>query len=240
MNEDKVIIKYPMMPQYLVMDFDSLTESMAIQSGEEADFDKILESASKLSDEMSLDMTLAVLAAIDDSEMVYEKNHVFMVDGAEVKSAAVTINFTKDTFVNVFNAYFDYMMNSEAFYNYIKEYSIEDMGTFEDYKQSFAEAKEELVAEFKDSDVEIDKIFKKLKFDVIIGFEADDILDLSALTEIADGQLAADVVQLTEDGGNTTVSALDADSGAWVDVVVLTDTAGLSVAALDTDGQLVL
>lgn len=76
--------------------------------------------------------------------------------------------------------------------------------------------------------------------DIIIGFSSDDILDLSALTEITGPQLATDVVQLTQSGGNTTVSALNADSGLWVDVVVLTDVTGLSVTALDTDGQLIL
>ncbi|MDH3740170.1 MAG: hypothetical protein OER56_01115 [Hyphomicrobiales bacterium] len=76
--------------------------------------------------------------------------------------------------------------------------------------------------------------------DIIIGFSSDDILDLSALTEITGAQTATDVVQLTVSGGNTTVSALDADNGVWVDVVVLTDVNGLSVTALDTDGQLIL
>lgn len=76
--------------------------------------------------------------------------------------------------------------------------------------------------------------------DIIIGFSSEDILDLSALTEMTGAQSATDVVQVTQSGGNTTVSALNADNGVWVDVAVLTDVTGLTVTTLDTDGQLIL
>ncbi len=76
--------------------------------------------------------------------------------------------------------------------------------------------------------------------DTIVGFETDDILDLSALTEIAAGQSATDVVQLKEAGGHTTVSAFNAATSVWVNVTVLADVTGLTVETLDANGQLVL
>ncbi len=76
--------------------------------------------------------------------------------------------------------------------------------------------------------------------DSIADFSGEDVLDLRNAANISEGQDIADVVALTEDNGNTTVSVLYQGTGAWHDVVVLEGVTNLSLTDLQDNGQILV
>jgi hypothetical protein len=169
---DKMVIKYPVLPQYIVVDMKEMIDAANEQSElpVKLDYLTLIGDLENLSNTWLPGFSAKVLESMDEKSMTLLDTYDFTMNGETVKSKAIQINMTPDMMINMMYAVIDQTKESRELYDVLKKYDTENtLGTFEEYQKTLADGKTELSA---DPEIEsLKKMMENMQYSYIIGYD---------------------------------------------------------------------
>lgn len=167
---DQVILKYPLMPQYLVLKVEEVIETINESTGLTLTYEGLLDDFKTIMVDWYPKYMEASMAAITPEDLTLIDNHTFKVGEETYTSKALQINFSQETFKKSTEALVTSLKDSEALYNVIKKYDTENtIESFEVYQETVALALEELMAVYDSEDMA--SIYDGMTFNYVIGYD---------------------------------------------------------------------
>ncbi len=171
---DKLIVNYPMMPKYIVIDINEVL-GMANESGElgfELDYatiianlDPIMEDYMKISKEV-------IFENLKDEDIEFIEEYTFTFKGEETKTEALKLNVRIDNVDDYMKSFFVKAKDVESFRSIIDLFNTEEEVTMEVYNAYIDEALTEMEA----SEAELLSAYDNMtinQYDIILGYDKD-------------------------------------------------------------------
>lgn len=146
---DKAIIKYPVMPDYLVLDMEKAMDLV----NQEADLPMELDYTSIIADLETLSKTFLPKymakynGTINEKDVSLIEDYTYTINGKTVKSCALKMTLSPESIIGTYDALYAQVAESKELYDIIKKYDTENqLGTFEAYQKAIADNKTEVFA----------------------------------------------------------------------------------------------
>ncbi len=165
---DQMIVKYPVMPQYIVVDFkevlDKATESADMPV--KVDYASLIADLETLSNTWLPGFSTKVLEGADEKSMELIESYEFTLNGVKSKSKAIKVTLTAEAVMNMFNAAIAQTKDSKELYTVLKKYDTTGaIGTFEEYQALITEGNSALELD------ELKKAMENVQYAYIIGYD---------------------------------------------------------------------
>lgn len=168
----QMIIKYPLLPNYIVVDLAELLEKASEEGGLPftLDYDAIVADLTTVMNELMPKLNVEMMKLINEESLEIIDAYTFTVDGESVTSKALKIDFNAELFEGMMNSFIDIAKDSKVLYDVLKKYDVEnELGTFEAYQSNFEVMKETLENEVDMT--EFYKILEALEYTYILGYD---------------------------------------------------------------------
>lgn len=169
---EQVIIKYPVLPQYIVLNIKTIIEEGLDEAGLATDinYDTMISDLEGLSKTWVPGFYTKMMAGLDESTLTLHDAYSFTFEDKTVTSKAVEVSINAQQLKNLIGAALDQTMESREVYDLIKKYDTENaIESFETYQEQIKTAKDEIMAEL-DSEEAL-KALDSLKYTYVIGFD---------------------------------------------------------------------
>lgn len=164
---DQMILNYPMIPQYMVMNINDLLQQAEAQ-GQELPFtgQELIMKLDALISLLADDVYQAILSVITEDHLELLETYEFE-NGTTSKAVKVTLD--RDLMVDMMKSLFTTLQNNEDLYNALKSMDTNDeIPNFEEYKKMLESAKAELDQDIQD---EFSQVMGNLSYTYILGYD---------------------------------------------------------------------
>lgn len=171
-DDEKLVVKYPMMPQFLVMDVDKSMEMLSEQTKLDMSYDSLVADYKTLMSDWYPQYLKSYLSLVGDQDVELIDKYVFTVDGKEVTSRALRLKSSPALMIQNNQAFFDSLVNNQKMYDLVKKYDTDGaIGSFEDYQNGLKEILKPL--NMKGDDPVAKAIYENMKMDYVVGYDKD-------------------------------------------------------------------
>ncbi len=180
-DDEKLVVKYPMMPQFLVMDVDKSIEMLNEKTELDMSYDSLVADYKTIMSDWYPEYLKAYLSLVGDKDVELIDKYVFTVDGKKVTSKALRLKFSPELVVQSNKALFDSLVNSEKMYDLVKKYDTEGViASFEDYQKDLKEILKQL--NMNADDPATQAAYENMKMDYVVGYDKDFRMTYVAMT----------------------------------------------------------
>jgi hypothetical protein len=180
---DKLIVNYPMMPKYIVIDMNEVL-GMANETGElgfELDYETIIANLDTIMEDYMRISKEVVFENIRDEDIEIIEEYSFTFKGEETKTEALKVNVRIDNMADYMKSFFVKAKDVESFRSIMDLFNTEEEVTMEVYNAYIDEA----LAEMEASEAEMLSAYDNMtinQYDIVIGYDKDfNITDYDAI-----------------------------------------------------------
>lgn len=200
-DEEQLIVKYPLFPQYLVLNVEEGIAKINELGDLNLTYTSLLEDYNTLIQGWYPEYVKQHAATFEETDIELLDKYDFTVDGKTVSSKAIRLKMDVNTFVKSNEALVKSLSESQQIYDLLKKYDINsELGTFEEYQ---SELKTQLEAmDLGTADPEAMAMLEKMTMDYVIGFDKSyrmTYVDFSLDMPIEDPSIGAVTLKMSMD-----------------------------------------
>lgn len=169
-DEDQMIVKYPLLPQYLVLNVEEGIAQINELSGLSLTYDSLLADYKTLMNGWYPEYVKQYAATVEESSLELVDKYDFTVDGKTVSSKALRVKMDAQTLAKSNEALLKSLTDSQVIYDLLKKYDTEnELGTFEEYQASLKDSLKEM--DLNTLDDQTKSMLEKMTLNYVIGYD---------------------------------------------------------------------